>query len=161
MMLRLVFSEPAYAAMAAAVFAAMLVPMLAVSGFVFFEPYVVGHVPPGSEANLASIVALAGVSAVVIPMNVYGLRARAGRPGGFFGSAFGAAAGACGCGPAGFALVSALGPAGAAASAFLANYETPLRAAAIGVLLASWWMSARSIRAACRVDGKLTRGQKI
>lgn len=158
---RRVFAEPAYSAMAAAVFTSMLVLMLAASGFVFFEPYVVGHVPPGSEANLATIIALSGVSAVVIPMNVYGLRARAGKPGGFFGSAFGAAAGACGCGPAGFALVSALGPAGAAASAFLANYETPLRVAAIGVMLVSWWASARSIRAACRVDGKLTRGQKF
>lgn len=148
---RQVFARPAYAALSASVFAAMLVPMLAASGFVFFEPYVVGHVPPGSEAGLVSIVALAGVSAVVIPMNVYALLARRGRPGGFFGSAFGAAAGACGCGPASFALVSALGPAGAAASAFLANYELPLRAAAIGVLLASWWASARTIRAACRV----------
>ena len=154
MIARRVLSEPAYAAMSAAVFAAMLVPMLAASGFVFFEPYVVGHVPPGSEANLATIVSLAGLSAVVIPVNVYALRARTGRPGGFFGSALGAAVGSCGCGPAGLALASAFGPAGAAASAFLTNYEMPLRAAAIGLLLASWWASSRSVRAACSVEQK-------
>lgn len=154
MVTRQVLSRPAYAAMAAGVFAAMLVPMLSLSGFVFFEPYVVGHVPPGSEASLAMIVALSGLSAVVIPVNVYGIRARMGRPGGFFGSALGAAVGSCGCGPATLALVSAFGPAGAAASAFLANYEMPLRAAALGVLLASWWASTRSIRAACRVGQK-------
>ena len=158
---RQVFSKPVYTAMAVAVFTSMLILMLVASGFVFFEPYVVGHVPPGSEANLATIVVLSGVSAIVIPMNVYGLRARAGKPGGFFGSVFGTAAGACGCGPAGFALVSALGPAGVAASAFLANYEMPLRVAAIGVMLVSWWASARAIQATCRVDGKLTRGQKF
>ena len=152
MLARRVLRRPAYAAMSAAVFAAMLVPMLSASGFVFFEPYVVGHVPPGSEAGLAMIVALSALSAVVVPVNVHALRARAGGGGGLFGSAFGAAAGACGCGPAGFALASALGPAGAAASAFLANYELPLRAAAAAVLLASWWAAERSARAACRIE---------
>ena len=150
-----VFSRPPYVALSAAVFAGMLVPLLWLSGYVFFEPYLAGHAYPGTEAGLAMIVALSGMAALVIPLNAYrvaSLRASGRRlSGGVLGSAMGSAAGACGCGPAGLALFSAFGASGAAASAFLTNYEMPIRAAAIAVLAASYYVTARSIRAECRI----------
>ena len=154
----LVFSDRRYAAMGAGACAAMAVPLLALSGFVFFEPQLVWNVYPGEEGRLALIAALSAMSGIVIPMNVYRaveLRApgrRAGS-GGVAGSAIGAAAGACGCGPVGFAMFSAFGGAGAAAAAFLTNYEVPIIMASIAVLCAAYWAADRSIRSECGVGG--------
>ena len=55
--------------------------------------------------------------------------------GSVFGSFIGAAAGACSCGPIGFAVISTFGSVGATASAFLTNFEIPIRIAAIALLL--------------------------
>ncbi len=150
---RLVFSRPAYALMASAIFSAMALGLLAASGYVFLEPYVAGGLPPGSEAGLALILALCALSALVIPMNVFRMRAARGSGrragGGVAGSVLGSASGACGCGPVGFAMVSTFGGAGAAASAFLSNHEIPIRAAAVAVLLLAYYATARSLRAEC------------
>lgn len=147
--LRLVFSRPPYAVIAAAVFAGMAVPLLAVSEYIFFEPYLVAHLPRDSEAGLALIAALSALSGVVASVNVYRIRMLRGRArrmgGGILGSVVGAAAGACSCGPLGFAVISTFGTAGAAASAFLTNYEVPVRLAAIGVLCAALWFATRSV----------------
>lgn len=135
-------------------FAAVLVPLLALSGYVFFEPYVVGHVPPGSEAGLALLVALAAASGLALTMAAYRMRmggGRRGASGGAVGSAVGAAAGACGCGPVGLAAFTAFGGAGAAAAAFVTNYEEPIRLAAVAALAASYWASSRSVSAGCRL----------
>ena len=150
---RVVFSDARYAALAAAIFAAMAAGLLVLSEYVFLEPYVAGHVPSGSELGLALIVALAALSALVVPMNVFrvvslrGQRRKMG--GGILGSAVGAAAGACSCGPAGFAIISTFGWAGATATAFLTYYEIPIRAAAVLVLAATYFTTARSLRTEC------------
>ena len=153
--LSIVFSDRRYAAMGAAVFAAMCVPLLALSGFVFFEPRLAWIVHPGEEGKLAAIAALSALSGIVMPMNLYravALRAPGRRlGGGAAGSAVGAAAGACGCGPVGLAMFSAFGGAGASVAAFMANHEMPIRLASIAVLCAAYWATARSIRAECRV----------
>jgi len=153
--LRLVFSSPSYVAMSGAVFAGLLVPLLLVSEYVFLEPYLVSHLPDGTELGLVLIVALSALSGLVIPMNVYRIRmlrdsARK-MGGGILGSIVGAAAGACSCGPVGFAIISTFGPAGAAASGFVTNYEMPIRLAAIGVLAVTCWTTVRSLKTECRI----------
>ena len=151
----LVFSNRAYVALACVIFAGLLFPLLLVSEYVFLEPYFVGHVSPGTEFGLLLIVALAGLSGVVIPMNVYRIRilsmSRKKISGGVFGSIVGSVAGACGCGPVGFALFSTFGSLGAAASAFLSNYEVPIRLAAIGLLAITYYTTARSLRSECEL----------
>ena len=138
----------------------MAVPLLALSGFVFFEPQLVWNVYPGEEGRLALVLVLSALSGIVIPMNAYralelGAQGRGrggGRKGGragAAGAAVGAAAGACGCGPVGLAMFSAFGGAGASAAAFLTNYEVPIRLAAIAVLCAAYWAAARSLRVEC------------
>lgn len=163
----LVFSDRRYAALGASVFAGMALPLLALSGFVFFEPSLALALYPGEEGRLALVIALSGLSALVVPMSAYralslggGRRGGGGGGGGgraaAAGSAIGAAAGACGCGPVGLALFSAFGGAGASFAAALTNYETPIRLAAIAVLCAAYWAAARSIGAECGVlrEGK-------
>lgn len=158
---RLVFSDPRYAAAGAAVFAGMAVPLLALSGFVFFEPRPAWALYPGEEARLALVVALSALSALVVPMSAYRALSLGGpRQGGrggssgraaAAGSAVGAAAGACGCGPVGLALFSAFGGAGASLAAALTNYEVHIRLASIAVLCAAYWAAARSIGAECGI----------
>ena len=145
--------------MAACVFAGMAVPLLALSGFVFFEPRLAWALYPGDEARLALAVALPALSAVVVPMAAYralslgrgGGRGRAGGRAAAAGSAIGAAAGACGCGPVGVALFAAFGGAGASLAAALTNYEVHIRLASIAVLCAAYWATARSIGAECGI----------
>lgn len=75
--------------------------------------------------------------------------------GGVFGSIIGAAAGACSCGPIGFAVISTFGSAGATATAFLTNYETPIRIIAIGILAITYFTSAKSLKIECKFDPKM------
>lgn len=154
--LRLVFSRsPAYAIAAAAISAALAFPLLVVSEYIFLEPYAVAHLPPGTELGFSLILALSALSGLVASVNIYRIRELGGRPrrmgGGMAGSVIGAAAGACSCGPIGFAVISTFGAAGATASAFLTNYEIPIRLAAIGVLCAAYAAAARSLKAECRI----------
>ena len=135
--------------------AGLLLPLLHLSGYVFFEPYLVGHVPAGHELGIALIAVLSILTAIVVPMNVYRIATfrktskKAG--GGLLGSIAGAAAGACSCGPVGFAIISTFGSAGAAASAFASNYEIPIRMISVAVLAAAYYATLRSLDAECRL----------
>ena len=147
---------PRYIAMAAAITGVMLFGMLVLSEFLFLDPYVIGHVPSGTEAGFALIVAIAILSGLVIPMNVYWMaRVRDGRAkagGGILGSLLGTAAGACSCGPVGIAVISTFGGAGGAATSFLTNYEIPVRAAALGVLVLAMYTTGRLLNARCSLE---------
>jgi hypothetical protein len=89
-------------------------------------------------------------------MNVYRIRvlrsSRRKMGGGVAGSIIGAVAGACSCGPVGFAIISTFGSVGATASAFVSNYEIPLRIAAIALLLITYYTTTRSLAVECRLS---------
>lgn len=150
-----VFSNPGYAAMAAAVFSVMFLALSAVSEFVFFEPYFVFYVPADRAASFAALVAVTVLSGVVIPMNLYRvvmLQSKTRKiSGGLFGSIVGASAGACSCGPVGFAIVSTFGTVGGLATSFVTTYEMPLRLVSICILGFVYLMTAKSIKAECRI----------
>lgn len=114
-----------------------------------------GHVSPGTEFSFTLIVLLAALAGLVLPMNVYRIKtlkiSRKKMSGGVFGSVIGSAAGACGCGPVGFALFSTFGSLGATASAFLTNYEIPIRLAAIGLLAITYYTTVRSLKVECKL----------
>ena len=96
------------------------------------------------------------MAGLVLPMNVYRIKmlkiSRKKMSGGVFGSIIGSVAGACGCGPVGFALFSTFGSVGATASAFLTNYEIPIRLAAIGLLAITYYTTVRSLKVECKLD---------
>ena len=127
-----------------------------ISEYIFLEPYFVGHIPSGTEFGLVLIIVLAGLSGLVIPMNIYRINilktSKKKMSGGVLSSILGSAAGACGCGPVGFALFSTFGSLGASASAFLTNYEIPIRLAAIGLLAVTYFTTVRSLKVECKLD---------
>jgi hypothetical protein len=72
--------------------------------------------------------------------------------GGVIGSIIGAVAGACSCGPVGFAIISTFGSVGATATAFLTNYEVPIRIIAIGILTVTYFTTVRSLKVECKIN---------
>ena len=153
-MVRMIFGPP-YIAMAVAITGGMVFGLLLLSEYIFLVPYLIWYVPSGTEAGFILILAISILSGLVIPMNVYRIRilrqTKAKMGSGIVGSFIGAAAGACSCGPVGFAIISTFGSVGSAAATFLTNYEIPIRVAALAILLITVYTTSRSLKMECKI----------
>ncbi len=154
--IKLVYSNPKYFLLASGIFVLMTIGLLILSEYIFLEPYVVAHLPSGSELGFILIVVLSALSALVIPMNIFRINilksSKQKMGGGILGSIIGTAAGACSCGPIGFAVISTFGSVGATATAFLTNYEIPIRIIAIAILIVTYFTTIKSLKAECDVN---------
>ncbi len=154
--IKIVFQDYRYIVLAVAIFVGMVIPLSIISEFLFLEPYVIAHVPNGAEIGFLLILIVSALSGLVLAMNVYRINSFRNSPkkkmgGGIFGSLIGAVAGACSCGPIGFAVISTFGTAGGIATAFLANYEIPIRLVAIGILAYTYYATVKSLRVECKI----------
>ena len=152
--LELVFSNFKYVVLAAAIFVGLLFLLSFLSEYVFFEPYFVFHIPFDRIVGFALLVGVSILSALAIPMSIYllvSLQKARRASGGFIGSLVGASAGACSCGPVGFAVISTFGTAGGIATAFLTMYEIPLRLISLGILGCVIYTTARSLSGHCKI----------
>lgn len=154
--LKLVFSNPKYLIISSVIFVLMLVGLLIMSEYIFLEPYVVSHIPSGTEFGFVLIVIISSLSSLVLPMNIFRINilksSKQKMSGGVFGSIIGAAAGACSCGPIGFAVISTFGSVGATATAFLTNYEIPIRIIAIVILIITYFTTVKSLKVECKIN---------
>lgn len=154
--LKLVFSSYFYVVLSITLFTVLLIGLLTLSEYVFFEPYVIGYIPQGTEFGFVLIIILSVLSALVIPMNIYRInilkKSKAKMSGGVFGSFVGSVAGACSCGPIGFAVVSTFGSATATAFTFLTYFEIPIRIGAIMLLAFTYYTTIKSIKIECKVN---------
>ena len=152
---KLIFSNFKFVALSVIIFSSMMVLLLLVSEFIFLEPYFVTHIPSGSELGFILIITLSALSALVIPMNLFRItnlkNSKQKMSGSIFGSIVGSAAGACSCGPIGFAVISTFGSVGATATAFLTNYEIPIRVVAIAILTITYFTTIKSLKTECKV----------
>lgn len=154
--LALVFSNRSYLALSIAIFVGLLFILSITSNFIFFEPNLLFYVPQDEILNFSLVVIVAGLSGLVISLSVYRIRLlresikKSGT--GFLGSIIGASAGACSCGPLGFATVSAFGTIGGTATSFLTNYDMPLRLASIGILVCTYYFAIKGISAQCKIS---------
>ncbi|MEC7712258.1 MAG: hypothetical protein VX415_03725 [Thermoproteota archaeon] len=154
--IKLVFSSTAYTIMAVVIFFVMLIPLLILSEFIFVEPFFTFHIPYGQGFGFVLILAVCVMSAIVIPMNIYRIKilqkstSKIGTS--IFGSIIGASAGICSCGPIGFALISTFGAAAGTATAFLSNYEIPLRLGSVGLLCLVYYTTTKSISSECKIN---------
>jgi hypothetical protein len=153
---KIVFQNLKFLFLSLVIFSSMMVTLLIISEYIFLEPYFVTHVPSGTEFGFSLITAISVLSALVIPMNLFRITnlksSKQKMSGGIFGSIVGSVAGACSCGPIGFAVISTFGSVGATATAFLTNYETPLRIIAIVVLLITYFTTIKSLKTECRIN---------
>jgi hypothetical protein len=154
--IKLVFSNPKYIFLSVAIFVSMLIGLLILSEYIFLEPYIVSHIPTGTEFGFVLIVTISALSALVLPMNIFRInilkKSKQKMGGGLIGSIIGAAAGACSCGPIGFAVISTFGSVGATATAFLTNYEIPIRIISIGFLVINYFTTVKSLKIECKFD---------
>ncbi len=154
--IKLVFSNFKYVVLSVTIFVTMLIGLLILSEYIFLEPYLVSHLPSGSEFGFILIVILSALSALVIPMNIFRINilksSKQKMGGGIFGSIIGIAAGACSCGPVGFAVISTFGSVGATATAFLTNYEIPIRIIAIVILAVTYFTTVKSLKIECKLN---------
>jgi len=153
---KLVFSNFKYLILSTVFFSTMMIGLLILSEYIFLEPYVVSHIPSGTELGFVLILIISVLSALVIPMNIFRInilkKSKQKMSGGIFGSVIGAAAGACSCGPIGFAVISTFGSVGATATTFLTNYEIPIRIIAIGILTITYFTTIRSLKIECKIS---------
>jgi len=153
--LQLVFSNRLYIILSSVIFSFMLIGLLVISEYLFLDPYIIGHIPQGTELGLVLIVILSILSALVIPMNIYRInilkKSKGKMSGSIFSSFVGSVAGACSCGPIGFAVVSTFGSVGATALSFLTNFELPIRIGAIGLLAFTYYATVKSLKIECSI----------
>ncbi|NWJ43619.1 hypothetical protein HX837_05390 [Marine Group I thaumarchaeote] len=153
---KLVFSSYSYVLLAGIIFVCMLIPLSILSEFLFIEPFFVIHVIEDRAFGFTLLVAISFMSAVVIPMNIYRIRTLQKSTtkigGSLLGSIIGASAGICSCGPIGFSIISTFGTVAGTATAFLTNYEIPLRLASLGLLCLVYYTTAKSISVECKIQ---------
>ena len=150
------FSNYSYVPLAGIIFVCMLIPLSILSEFLFIEPFFVIHVIEDRAFGFTLLVAISFMSAVVIPMNIYRIRTLQKSTtkigGSLLGSIIGASAGICSCGPIGFSIISTFGTVAGTATAFLTNYEIPLRLASLGLLCLVYYTTAKSISIECKIQ---------
>ena len=154
--LKVIFSNLKFIVISVIIFSIMMFSLLLISEFIFLEPYFVTHIPSGSELGFILITALSGLSALVISMNLFRIinlkNSKHKMSGSIFGTFIGSAAGACSCGPIGFAVISTFGSVGATATAFLTNYEIPIRIIAIMILSITYFTTIKSLKTECKIQ---------
>ena len=69
--IKTVYSNPKYLFLSVVIFSTMLVGLLILSEYIFLEPYVVSHIPSGTEFGFVLIVTISALSALVLPMNIF------------------------------------------------------------------------------------------
>jgi hypothetical protein len=154
--LKVIFSNLKFIVISVIIFSSMMFGLLLVSEFIFLEPYFVTHIPSGSELGFTLIAVLSGLSALVISMNLFRIvnlkNSKHKMSSSIFGTFVGSAAGACSCGPIGFAVISTFGSVGATTTAFLTNYELPIRIIAITILVITYFTTIKSLKTECKVS---------
>ena len=153
--LGLVFSSASYTTLAIGVFVGLFLLLAYMSQFLFFEPKFLLYVEESEVLNFILIVIVASLSGIVTSLSIYRIRLlgksvkKSGS--GFLGTVIGVGAGACNCGSIGFAIASTFGTAGGVATAFLAQYETPLRLVSIAILVYAYYLAIKDISGQCKI----------
>ena len=150
------FSRYPYVILAGIIFVCMFIPLSILSEFLFIEPFAIFHIIEDRITSFVLIVSISFMSAIVIPMNIYRIRtlrkSAAKISGSIVGSIIGASAGICSCGPIGFSIISTFGIVAGTATAFLTNYEIPLRLASLGILCLVYYTTVKSISIECKIQ---------
>ena len=150
----MVFSNFSYLALFTIFFTGLFLPLIYVTEYLFFEPYLLFYVAEYEILNFLSIVVICALTGLVLSMSIFRIRfLRASTKklrSGLIGSIIGAGAGAC-CGGIGVALISIFGAVGGVATSVLTNFEIPLRVISIGILVFTYFMIVKDLNKECKV----------
>ena len=150
----IIYSNPSYILIFIGMFFLLFIPLITISEFLFFEPFLVFSIYPETTLSFSLIVTLSLFSAFAVSMNIYRVKLiketkKIGSS--IIGTIIGASAGACSCGPIAFSIIATFGTAGSIASSFLTVYEVPIRLTSIGVLVIVIFVTTKSLSRECKV----------
>jgi len=153
--LQIVFSNPSYILISIGIFFLLFIPLISISEFLYFEPFLVFSLYPETLLSFVLIAILSFFSALAVSLNIYRVKLiketrKIGTS--ILGTVFGASAGACSCGPIAFSLITTFGTAGSIATSFLTVFEIPIRLTSIGILLTVIFLTTRSLSRECKVN---------
>ncbi|KER06675.1 hypothetical protein AAA799E16_00592 [Marine Group I thaumarchaeote SCGC AAA799-E16] len=157
--IKLVFSNPSYVAISISIFAMMMLLLLSAQEYLFFEPFLVFHIPDGMFPSFVSIIAVSALIGLVISFSIFQIRTKQASTkkvsAGLTGSFVGAGAGICtSCGSLALPIISVLGVAGATSLNFLTIYEFPIRLIAIAILIGTYFLMIKGINSECNIRTK-------
>ncbi len=152
---RIVYSNPFYILTSIGIFFLLFIPLITISEFLFFEPFLVFSIYSETILSFTLIVILSCLSAVAVSLNIYRVKLiketrKLGTS--IIGTLFGASAGACSCGPIAFSIITTFGTAGGIATSFVTTYEIPIRLISIGILVAVVYVTIKSLSHECKVN---------
>ena len=150
----IIYSNPSYILILIGIFFLLFIPLITISEFLFFEPFLVFSIYPETTLSFSMIVVLSLFSAFAVSMNIYRIKLiketkKIGSS--IIGTIIGASAGACSCGPIAFSIITTFGTAGSIASSFLTVYEIPIRLTSIGILVIVIFVTTKSLSRECKV----------
>ena len=150
-----VYSNYTYILIAIGIFFLLFFPLITISEFLFFEPFIVFSIYPETTLSFLLIVFLSFFSALAVSMNIYRVKLikktkKIGSS--IIGTIIGASAGACSCGPIAFSIITTFGTAGSIASSFLNVYEIPIRLTSIGILGIVIFVTTKSLSRECKIN---------
>ena len=150
----IIYSNPSYILILIGIFFLLFIPLITISEFLFFEPFLVFSIYPETTLSFSLIVTLSLFSAFAVSMNIYRVKLiketkKIGSS--IIGTIIGASAGACSCGPIAFSIITTFGTAGSIDSSFLTVYEIPIRLTSIGVLVIVIFVTTKSLSRECNV----------
>jgi hypothetical protein len=124
------------------------------SEYFFIKPILIFHVPSEDIAGFILVVTVSALSGLIVSMSVFRVKTMHAKQlnVSLAGPIIGASAGVCSCGPVGFTIISTFGTIGSTATAFLANYEIPLRLFSIGILIFTYYYTSKGITALCKIQ---------
>ena len=150
----IIYSNPSYILILIGIFFLLFIPLIIISEFLFFEPFLVFSIYPETTLSFSLIVTLSLFSAFAVSMNIYRVKLiketkKIGSS--IIGTIIGASAGACSCGPIAFSIITTFGTAGSIASSFLTVYEVPIRLTSIGILVIVIFVTTKSLSHECKM----------
>ena len=150
----IIYSNPSYILILIGIFFLLFIPLIIISEFLFFEPFLVFSIYPETTLSFSLIVTLSLFSAFAVSMNIYRVKLiketkKIGSS--IIGTIIGASAGACSCGPIAFSIITTFGTAGSIASSFLTVYEIPIRLTSIAILVIVIFVTTKSLSHECKV----------
>jgi hypothetical protein len=153
---RLVFSRPAYIALAAVVAIPFWILFNMFDQLLFFQPIWIFYLPEDAVIGFILTTIVSILLGVLVSMNVYVIRyskIKISRASLFSGSALGIISGVCSsCSSIGFLLISTFGTIGVVTSNLITIYQIPLRAVSVAILILALYSIHRRITRSCVID---------
>ena len=152
--IRIVFSNLHYVVIAGLISAIFWIIFSIFDQLLFFTPVFVFYLPDDAVTGFILFTITAILLGIVVGMNVYVLRHSKGlkvnTKSFFSGSSLSVLSSTCAsCSSLGFLLVSTFGGIGVTASAFLSNYQTPLRILSIALLVWALYSISNKLTKSC------------